>query len=239
LQKNLLGMHPRNRLQTSGPQKPRHAFPPWFTPKTLDGKQGGILFKCGICLTEPSTLNKLIYPTTLLDDVSRPRIFDAHVFRVTGQSLWPPSDLTTRIEIHVEHGSIRFYRAIDVARYRVAKLRTEEPGTVEVSKATGMPLMFSIHADVMAYASTVIPANASPQPLPLPLPLCLDLSLRDITDVWFDQNSRALLRLRFQSGLSIAFACRAGDDLLTCVFHRLRALSVYATLDEANGSSPC
>jgi len=148
--------------------RPHHALPPWLTARALDGKPAGVLFKVGIALSEPSPLPRTAYPQGLVDDLSRPRIFDAHVLRAAGQALWPAAALATRVEVHLEHGAVRFYRACDAARFRVAKLRQHAEavtrggaaaaaaagaGSVEISKVTGVPVMMSIHDDVRCFVS--------------------------------------------------------------------------------------
>lgn len=95
-----------------------------------------LLFCLSLLQTEPKVLSHDLYPTYTLDDPSRPRIFDCHVLKIQGFSIWPETDCH-RVELHVEHGALRIYSQRQVSQYRTKLAMQQQADALKVAAESG------------------------------------------------------------------------------------------------------
>jgi hypothetical protein len=91
-----------------------------------------------------------------VDDPTRPRVFDCHVLQFTGHAPWPAS-ASHRIEIHVEHDTLRLYSHQEISRYRAQyeALAPQQARTKPAAKGRGgarakPAIVRSIYDDIQA-----------------------------------------------------------------------------------------
>jgi len=179
----------------------------------------------------PTTFHKDLYPSYVIDDANRPKVFDCHLLQVTGYLLWPFED-SQHLELHVEHNSIRLYSHRQITQYRTQHANITGENLVVAPRAKGSKkpnskrgvtaaIVRSIYHDVHAFSPTstvALPGQPTTEPgkapalsqvnpqananLPL-LPLSLDFSLRDVTQLWLDTAFRHIAHITFQSGFAL------------------------------------
>lgn len=175
--------------------------------------------------------DKVLYPTHVVDDLKRVRIFEIHRLASSGVVPWPENE-SRRLEFHVDQDSIVLYSCKQALIYRTRHYLSGLK--VDLCPITNLPLSRNIGDQLQLFSPSNSAADLSVSQDQLrdwaafaPIPLSISLSLRDVSDIWVESASNVVVRLKFHSGFVLDFITRDAMDLVVCLLARLRVLNIF------------